>query len=87
MGLRVLLNKNLSAEAVVNGATGLETYSKGIKLRMPNDFLMGLALSLQKMFLVTGEDCTAGFDVVFPEVLEPLKHFLCALPDTLLWTY
>lgn len=48
-------------------STGLEMYSEGMKWRPPSDFLKGLELSLDKLTLVTGEDCTAGFHVMSPE--------------------
>lgn len=59
LDLRVLLKEDLPAEAA-NGATGLEMYLKGIKLRMPNGFLKGLAPSLFNVFLVMGEDWLDG---------------------------
>lgn len=66
-------------------STGLEMYSEGMKRRPPSDFSKGLELSIDKLTLVTGGDCTAGFDVMFPEAPDLMRHFLCALPDTLLW--
>lgn len=47
----------------------------------------GSKLLLNKLALVIGEDCTAGFYVMFPEAPGPVRHFLCALLDTLLWIY
>lgn len=62
-------------------------YSEGMKQRPPSDFSQGSEPSIDKVTLVTGEDCTAGFVVMFPEAPDSIRHFLCALLDTLLWIY
>lgn len=68
-------------------STGVELYLEGMEQSPSSDFSKGSGLSIYKLTPVTGEDCTAGFNVVFPEALDLKRQFLCVLLDTLLWIY
>jgi len=68
-------------------STRPDMYSEGMKWRPPSGFSKGSELLIDELTLVTGEDCTAGLDLMFPEAPDPIRHFLYALFDTLLWIY
>lgn len=74
-------------EVIINSIHLTGDVLRGSETEATKWFLKVSELSIDELTLVTSEDCTAEFDVTFLEVPDLIRHFLCALLDTLLWIY